>query len=151
MDEFSLVDRGMALFESASGCKLHKDSSSQKCKFLPLAIWRATLEQTDIPCPYMTISNHLEMVGVELRATWSHTKKANGDIVQARVSNACKQWKTGKFMHLSMRSWSLNQHCLSKVWSVELRDMHVNNITSSVKSWLSADQLIKPEEMVGHV
>ena len=100
----------------------------------------------------MTISDHLEMVGVELRATWSKIKRANGDIVQARVTNTCKQWKTGKFMHLSMRSWSINQHCLSKVWfrthSVDLRVMDVNSITSSVKGWLYADQLIKPEEKV---
>ena len=152
MQEFSLVDKAMALFESASGCKLHRDPASKKCKFLPLARWRGTLEQVDIPCPYMTISDHLEMLGVELRATWSQTKKANGDIVQTRVSNTCKQWKTGKFMELSMRSWSLNQYCLSKVWfrchAVDLRVMDVNSITSSVKSWLYADQLIKPEEII---
>jgi hypothetical protein len=43
MEEFSLVDRAMALFESESGCKLHRDPASQKCKFLPLARWRGTL------------------------------------------------------------------------------------------------------------
>ena len=112
MDEFILVDRAMALFESASGCKLHRDPSTKKCKFLPLARWRGTLEQSDIPCPYMTLSDHLEMLGVELRATWSLTRKANGDVVQERVSKTCRQWRTGKFMHLSMRSWSLNQYCL---------------------------------------
>ena len=74
MMEFTLVDRAMALFESASGCKLHRDPSSKKCKFLPLARWRGTLEQTDIPCPYMTISDHLEMVDVEVRETLSQTK-----------------------------------------------------------------------------
>ena len=55
-------------------------------------------------------------------------------------------------MHLSMRSWSLNQYCLSKVWfrthSVDLRVMDVTSITSSIKSWLYADQLLKPEERV---
>ena len=152
MVEFSIVDRAMALFESASGCRLHRDPSTKKCKFLPLARWRGTLEQTDIPCPYMSLSDHLDMVGVELRATWSQTKKANGDIVQTRVNNTCKMWKTGKFMHLSMRSWSINNYCLSKVWfrthSVDLRVMDISSITSSVKSWLYADQLIKPEEKV---
>ena len=142
----------MALFESASGCKLHRNPASKKCKFLPLAWWRGTLKQEDIPCPYMTISDHLDMVGVELRATWSQTRKANGDIVQSRVSSTCKQWKTGKFMHLCMRSWSVNQYCLSKVWfrtpSVDLRVMDVTSITSSVKSWLYADQLLKSEERV---
>ena len=100
----------------------------------------------------MTLSDHLDMLGVELRATWSLTRKANGDVVQERVSNTCRQWRTGKFMHLSMRSWSLNQYCLSKVWfrshSVDLRVMDVNNIMSSVKGWLYADQLFKPKEML---
>ena len=55
-------------------------------------------------------------------------------------------------MPLNMRSWSVNQYCLSKVFfrthSVDLRVMDVTKITSSVKSWLYADQLLKPEEMV---
>ena len=152
MQEFSIVDRAMGLFEGASGCKLHRDPASQKCKFLPLARWRGTLEQTDIPCRYMTISDHLEMLGVELRATWGQTKKANGDIVQSRVATTCRQWKSGKFMELTRRSWSLNQYCLSKIWfrthSVDLRVMDLNSITSSVKSWLYADQMFKPEEMI---
>ena len=71
MEEFRLVDRAMALFEQASGCKLHRDPATKKCKFLPLARWKGTLQQEDIPCQYMTISDHLDMVGVELRATWS--------------------------------------------------------------------------------
>ena len=152
MEEFSLIDRAMALYESASGCKLHRDPATKKCKFLPLARWRGTLEQADIPCQYMSISDHLDMVGVELRATWTQTRKANGDIVQSRVTNTCKQWKTGKFMHLSMKSWSVNHYCLSQVWfkthSVDLRAMDVASLTSSVKSWIYADQLVKPEERI---
>ena len=100
----------------------------------------------------MTISDHLEMIGVELRATWTQTRKANGDIVQSRAENTIRPWKSGKFMPLSMRSWSVNQYCLSKVFfrthSVDLRVMDVTKITSTVKSWLYADQLLKPEELV---
>ena len=100
----------------------------------------------------MTISDHLEMIGVELRATWTQTRKANGDIAQSRAENTIRVWKSGKFMPLNMRSWSVNQYCLSKVFfrthSVDLRVMDVTKITSSVKSWLYADQLLKPEEMV---
>lgn len=80
MEEFGLVDTAMALFEKASGCKLHRDPVTPKCKFLPLARWIGILEQADIPCPYMTISDDLDMLGVELRATWSQTRKANEDI-----------------------------------------------------------------------
>ena len=98
MQDFSTVDKAMSLFERASGCKLHRDPASKKCKFLPLARWRGTLQQEDIPCPYMTISDHLEMLGVELRATWTQTRKANGDISQSRILDTIRQWKTGKFM-----------------------------------------------------
>ena len=92
------------------------------------------------------------MIGVELRSTWAQTRKANGDIVESRVSNTTRQWKAGKFMPLNMRGWSINQYCLSKVWfrthSLDLRVMDLTKITSSIKSWLYADHLIKPEELI---
>ena len=154
MEEFILVDKAMNLFEQASGCRLHRDPANKKCKFLPLARWKGSLTQDDIPCKYMSISDHLEMVGVELRASWSQTKRANGDIVQKRVSDTVQRWKSGKFMELTLRSWSLNIFCFSKIWfrthSVDLREMDVNKITSSAKSWLYADMLLKPEEIVLH-
>ena len=100
----------------------------------------------------MTISDHLDMIGVELRATWLQTRKANGDIAQTRVENTVKAWRAGKFMPLNMRPWSVNQYCLSKVFFrthiVDMRVSDVTKITSLVKSWLYADQLLKPEEMV---
>jgi hypothetical protein len=43
MGEFSLVNHASALFEAASGCRLHRDPTSQKCKFLPLGKWRKSL------------------------------------------------------------------------------------------------------------
>jgi hypothetical protein len=152
MAEFCIVDGAMKLFENASGCRLHRDPATKKCKFLPLAKWRGTLQQEDIPCPYMTISDHLEMIGVELRSTWTQTRKAKGDTVQSRTENNIRLWKSGKFIPINMHSWSVNQYCLSKVFfrthSVDLRIMEVTKITSTVKSWLYADQLLKPEEMV---
>ena len=111
MQEFTVVDMAMTLFERASGCKLHRDPASKKCKFLPLARWRGTLQQEDIPCPYMSISDHLEMLGVELKATWTQTSKANGDISQTRFGNTIQQWKSGKFMFMNLRSWSISTAC----------------------------------------
>ena len=64
MAEFKMVDNALSQFERASGCKLHRDPANKKCKFLPLGQWRGTLQQNDIPCPYMSISDHLDMVGV---------------------------------------------------------------------------------------
>ena len=151
-EEFVIVDKAMALFENASGCKLHRDPANKKCKFLPLAKWRGTLQQEDIPCNYMTISDHLEMVGVELRASWTQTQRANGEIIQRRVEDTVKLWKTGKYMHLTLRSCSLNIYCFSKIWfrthSVNLRELDYKKITSSAKTWLYADMLLKPEETV---
>ena len=152
MQEFSLVDSAMLMFEESSGCKLHRDPSTQKCKFLPLGRWRGTLDQADIPCPYMSMSDHLDMLGVELRATWTQTRKANCGIMQDRVEKTVRQWKSGKFMPLTMRSWSMNSYCLPKMWfkthCVDLRQLDVTKIHSTVKSWLYGDQFLKPEEKI---
>ena len=57
-------------------------------------------------------------------------------------------------MQMNLRSWSINQYCLPKIWfrthSVDLRVQDVTKITSLVKSWLYQDQLLKPEEFVIH-
>ena len=73
IEEFETVDHSLALFEKASGCKLHRDPLNKKCKFLPLGRWKTTLKQEDIPCDYMTLSDHLDMVGVTLKASWAKT------------------------------------------------------------------------------
>ena len=52
---------------------------------------------------------------VELKAMWTQTRKANWDIVQTRVANTINAWKSGKFMDLSSRQWSLNSDALTKV------------------------------------
>ena len=154
MNEFSLVNEASALFEKASGCRLHRDPTSQKCKFLPLGKWRKTLQQEDLPrtCQYMILSDHLDMVGVQLQATWTQTRKANCDIIQKRVSDTIKSWKSGKFMSLILRPWSLNSYAMSKIWfrcgSVDLRVVDITALNSSIKSWLYADLLEKPAEYI---
>ena len=64
------------------------------------------------------ISEHLNMVGVKLMASYLHTRKSNCGAVQEKVSDVIRPWKGGKFMALSMRNLSLNTYCLSKVWFV---------------------------------
>ena len=154
MAEFILVDNALTLFENASGCKVHRDPKNMKCKFLPLGRWRNTLQQEDIPCNYMTLSDHLDMVGVTLMSSWTKTRKANGDELQKRLENTVRPWKGGKFMPFTQRGWSLNSYALPKVWfrtkSVDLRVCDIVSITKSCKSWLYQDMLIKPEEFVLH-
>ena len=154
MEEFTIVDNSLAIFERASGCRLHRDPLNKKCKFLPLGRWRNSLQQTDIPCNYMTISDHLDMVGVTLTASWSKTRKVNGDALQLCVKNTIQPWKAGKFLPVTQRGWSINSYALSKVWfrtrCIDLRVCDIKSITSSIKSWLYQDMLVKPEEMVLH-
>ena len=130
----------------------HRCPSSDKCKFLALGKWRGKLKQEDIPTPYMRLTDTLDMVGVQLTATWSSTRQKNGNLLQTKVSNLTGAWKTGKFMPLTSRPFSINSFALSKVWfrccTVNLREGDFNSINSSIKRWLYADLLLKPEVMV---
>ena len=131
---------------------MHRDLNADKCKFLALGRWRGVLEQEDIPLNYMKLSDSLEMVGVIMKATWSRTRKVNCDIIQDKMNKIINTWKSGKFMDLNSRPWSINTYTLTKIWfkchSVDLRASDIGTFTSKVKSWLLQDQLEKPQEFV---
>ena len=150
MQELHLVDNTCALLERSSGVKLHRDPAAGKVKFLVLGRWRGTLTQEDIR-QFIKISDHLDFVGVELRATFSQTRRANGDQVQSRVANTIGPWKAGKFMPLTLRPHSANNFALSKVWfkcsSLNLRLQDITTININVKSWLYQDCLEKQSEI----
>ena len=154
MHEFDMVDTACKLLERAAGVKLHRDPASEKVKFLPLGRWRGTLSQEDLPnhCQYITLSDHLDFVGVELRATFAKTRKVNGDQLVSRIKNTLGPWKSGKFMPLTMRPFSANTYALSKVWfkcsSINLRVCDYTAITSQVKQWMYQDMFYKPSELV---
>ena len=132
MAEFSVVDRACSLFESSSGCRLHRDPALGKCKLLALGRWKGSLQQEDIPLKYMVLSDSLEMVGVELKSTWTQTRKANGEIIQTRVSNTINSWKSGKFMDMTSRPWSINSFALSKVWFQSVSRKSPENLSKFV-------------------
>lgn len=92
------------------------------------------------------------MIGVQLKATHTQTRKTNGDILQEKIKNTIGPWKGGKFMPLTQRCHSVNTYCLPKIWfkcaSIDLRVLDISKITSNIKSWVYADQLEKPEEIV---
>ena len=152
MQEFFLVDNACCLLERASGVKLHRDPAAGKVKFLALGRWRGVLTQEDLPHQYIQLSDHLDFVGVELRATFLQTRKVNGDQIQERVKNTIGPWKSGKFMPITMRPYSANSYALSKVWfkcsSINLRVQDINIINSQVKSWMYQDCFEKPGELV---
>ena len=152
MAEFALVDKAAKLFELSSGCVLHRDPVVGKCKVLPLGRWRGTLQQEDLQFQYMKLCDTLSMVGVELMATWQSTRKVNNDELQKRVQTCIGSWKSGKFMPLVSRPFSINTYCTSKVWfrtgSVDLRVGDVTAITSKLKSYCYQDLLQKPSEVL---
>jgi hypothetical protein len=116
MQEFILEDNAMTLFERSSGCKLHRDPEAGKCKFLALGRWRGTLTQEDLPCNFFSLSDYSDILGVTLSATYTATRKANGDHPQEKIKNLVGSWKSGKFMPLEMRRHSLNCYAYSKLW-----------------------------------
>ena len=92
MAEFILVDNACRLMERASGVKLHPDPASGKVKFLALSRWKGTLQQEDLTNQCIRLSDHLDFVGVELRASYTQTRKVNGDLLQSRVKNTVGPW-----------------------------------------------------------
>ena len=152
MKEFQLVNEASLMFEKSSGCVLHRDPNSGKCKVLLVGRWRNSVQQEDIPLNYVQISEHLDMLGVVLKATATQTRMVNGDEVSARVRNKIKSWQGGRFMPLSQRPWSINSYVLSMVYfrcnSINLRVKDLNSINGNLKSWLFKDQLEKPEDII---
>ena len=100
----------------------------------------------------MTLSDHLDMVGVTLMASWAKTRKVNGDALQHRVEHTIRPWKAGKFMPITQRGWSVNSFAFSKVWfrtrCIDLRVCDIKKINSACKSWLYQYTFAKPEESV---
>ena len=74
MSEFFLVDKACRLFELSSGCRLHRDPGSNKCKMLALGRWKGTLEQEDVPLPYLRLTDHLDYLGVRLYSNYNATR-----------------------------------------------------------------------------
>ena len=93
------------------------------------------LTKEDLPVNYIALSEHLDMVGVKLTASYQKTRKLNCDELQDKVKNIIGAWKGGKFMPLTDISHSLNTFCLSKVWfrtrCVNLREGDVQKINST--------------------
>ena len=85
MEKFDIVDKACTLLEKASVVKLHRDPATEKVKFLPLGRWQGTLTQEDIPHHYMRLSDHLDFIGVELRSTFSQTRRVNFFKIESRI------------------------------------------------------------------
>jgi hypothetical protein len=94
----------------------------------------------------------LDYLGCKLFANYNATRRENGEILKQKVKDQIGSWRSGKFLPLTSRPWSLNTYCLPKSWyrtaCLDLRVGDSAAITSSVKSWLYQDMLEKPQEQV---
>ena len=142
----------MTLFERSSGCMMHRTAASQKCKFLALGKWKDELTQGMIPHAFFSLSDHLDFLGVQLKSTYSLTRKVNGDILQDRMKKIVGPWRGGRFMALNLRPHSLNTYAVSKLLyrcnTIKSRIGDIKMFNKTAKSFLYTDLLEKPDELV---
>ena len=105
-----------------------------------------------IPHPFFTLSDHLDFMGVTLQATPSGTRQTNDNTLQDRMRKTIGPWKGGKFTPLTMRSHRCNMYAFRKLLykcnSIDLRVADFDMFKSSAKSFIYADLLAKPCELV---
>ena len=82
--------------------------------------------------------------------SWQQTSKANNDALIKRVKFTIGSWKSGEFLPLVSRPFSLNTYCMSKVWfkthSVDLRAGDITAISGACTSWAYQDMFDNPGE-----
>ena len=110
------------------------------------------LDQKQIPLKYLTISEHLDILGVKLFGNFIETRAKNGEILIKKVNDLINLWKSGKFMPLLDRPISINTYALSKIWyrasSINFKIGDIDTMQAKIKSWLTQDMFEKPQEMV---
>ena len=130
---------------------MHRTAISQKCKFIALGKWKDKMTQGMIPHSFFSLSDHLDFLGVQLKATYSLTRKVNGDILQDRMKKIVGPWRGGRFMPLNLRPHSINTYAISKLMymcnTIDLRIGNIKAFNKTAKSFLYADLLEKPDEL----
>ena len=76
--EFRLVERVMKIFELSSGCKMHRSKESEKCKCLPLSVWRKNTAARRYSFRLFHLVRTSWFLGVTLKATCAATRTVNG-------------------------------------------------------------------------
>ena len=133
---------------------MHRTAASQKCKFLALGKWKDELTRAMIPHAFFSLSDHLDFLGVQLKSTYSSTRKANGDILQDRAKKTIGPWRAGRFMLLNLRPHSINTYAISKLMyrcnTIDLRIGDIKAFNKTIKSFLYANMIEKPDELTLH-
>ena len=75
-----MIDKAVSNIEKASGCQLHRDITTLKCKILLLGKWKIW-DKKNIPLLYLNKSEFLDILGVKLFAKYSTTRSENREIL----------------------------------------------------------------------
>ena len=74
----------------------------------------------------------------------------NGDIMTSKIKETMNKWKSGRFLPLTSRPWSVNMDALSKLWfrtgCVDIKEDDSKTMSSAIKSWVYQPNLVKPTE-----
>ena len=154
MQDFNIVIHACTLLERAGGVKLHRSLHRDKVRFLALGRWKGTLQQEDIPFPFIKLSDQLDFIGVTLTATFMQTRRLNCEVIEKRVCDTVNAWRGGKFMSIVERGHSVNTYAFSKAVfrcsSVPLRLETEDRVHSAARVWMMQDCYEKPAATVLH-
>ena len=155
VDEFFTVDSCLKLFESASGCKFHRNPLTQKCKVTLFGPWKQKFNQENIPLPFLQVTDHLDILGVSIYENWRKTQKENGSKIVNKVNRVADKWKGGRFYDYLLRPHIVNTYLYSNVWYaasvVDFQLGHLDEIQKKGNHYVHADCFLKPQNVANYL
>ena len=98
------------------------------------------------PLQHLKLSDHLDMLSVQLTASYTMARKVNCYLLVSIIKNSTDKWKSGKFLPLASQPWCVNMHIFSKLWfctsCLELRIVDCTKVMSAAKSWIYQPLLV---------
>ena len=94
---------------------------------------------------FFSLSDHLDFLGVTLKATYPMTRRVNGEALKDRIQKVVGPWRGGRCMCLNMRPHSVNNYAFSKLLykcnTINPRVEDENFFSKTAKSFIYADLL----------
>ena len=117
-EEFFIVDSCLKFFELSSGCKFHRNPTTQKCKITLFGSWKRRFKQDNIPLQFLQITDHLEISSVKLYENWRTSQRENGLKIVQKIKLVADRWKGGRFYDFLLRPHNVNTYLFSNIWYV---------------------------------
>ena len=154
-EEFTIVDQCLQLFEACSGCKFHRNPSTQKCKITLYGSWKRKYNQNNIPLPFLQITNHVEILGILLYESWRTSQRENGSKILKKVKLVADKWKGGRFYDFLLRPYIVNTYLFSNIWYsagvIDLQLGHLDDIQKRGNQYVHSDCFLKPQKVANYL